>query len=287
MLRATRITVAALVVVLLGAAKPTTRPAPPVGNVESPRHITITSADIGPDIDPAKLAAQPFNSLPLFGNFSVFMSGSFAVAQVWVYADNDEQALHDTRLSYTFPEFYKPTWGEVFDHVGRQMRCRWEWNPKNRQFKFYRSDAEPFFGVKLAEGWRREDRGMYVWHAPKDMQFGMDIYYFGHYTAAADKPNLMQKVREHVAMMAAKPLPNAPGLDAMKLTKVGDADALYLEHAPRPDALWRQWSVVVDGHAFLIVSAMPKERAADIRPPVDEMVKTFKLETAGEKGKAQ
>jgi hypothetical protein len=63
------------------------------------------------------------------------VSGSYALAQVWVYAENDEQALYNTRISYPYPEFYKPTWGEVFDDIARQMRCRWEWNPKNRQFK--------------------------------------------------------------------------------------------------------------------------------------------------------
>jgi hypothetical protein len=119
------------------------------------------------------------------------------------------------------------------------------------------------------------------------MQFGMDIYSFGHFTASADQTDLMQKVREHVAIKSVSQWPDAPGLDAMKAVKIADADALYLEcDTPRPGGLWRQWSVVVDGHAFLIVSAMPKERAAEIRPAVDEMIKTFKLVTPGEKGKA-
>ena len=58
--------------------------------------------------------------------------------------------------------------------------------------------------------------------------------------------------------------------------KVAGADALYLRcDTPRPGGLWRQWAVVVDGHAFVIVSAMPKDREATVGPAVDKMVASF------------
>jgi hypothetical protein len=245
-----------------------------VGSLENPKE--ITSADRGPQLDPKQFATQPFRGIPLFRTFRSFMSGLYSMADVWVYAENDAQDLYDSAVSYTYPEFYTPTWGELFDDVARQMRCTWEWNPQNRQFKFARSKAEPFFGVKLEKGWRREDRGVYVWHAPADQDFGMDIYYFGHFTGDAA---LLKKVRQHYAQEHVSMWPNPPTVKDMKEMKVGGkTDALYLRtETPRPGGLWRQWSFVVDGHAFVIVSAMPKEKEGELAPQVDRMVESFKL----------
>jgi len=247
----------------------------PVGSRQNPKE--ITSADRGPDLDPKQFATQPFRGIPLFRTFRSFMSGLYSMADVWVYADNEAQDLYDTAVSYTYPEFYTPTWGELFDDVARQMRCTWEWNPTNRQFKFARSKAEPFFAVTLEKGWRREDRGIYVWHAPADQDFGMDIYYYGHFTGDAA---LMKKVRQHYAEQHVSMWPNPPNVKDMKEMNLGGSktEALYLRTAtPRPGGLWRQWSLVVDGHAFVIVSAMPKEKESELAPQVDRMVESFKL----------
>jgi hypothetical protein len=251
----------------------TTRPR---GSPENP--IPITSADLGPEIDPRKLTASPFNSLSLFPSFRSFVSASYAMADVWIYAEGDDQRLYDARLMYPYPRFYRPTWGEVFDHVARQMRCTWDWNPNNRQFRFAPTIAEPFFSVTLAEGWRREDRGQYVWHSPKTQPFGMDIYYLGHYTPSTDRPDLHAEVRAHVAMGMLRQWPHPPTLEDMTPVKLAGVEALYLRcDTPRPGGLWRQWSVVLDGHAFLIVSAMPKENEAELAPQVNQMVGTFRI----------
>jgi hypothetical protein len=253
------------------ATAPTTAP---VGSLENPQH--VTAADVGPDIDSQKLLDSPFRGLP-FRTFDSFVSGSFAAADVWVYADaGDAEKISSVELIYPYPKFYKPTWREVFDHVARQMRCAWDWNPKNRQFRFAPTDAPPFFSVKLGDGWRREDRGLYVWHAPKEQDFGMDIYYYGHFTANKDEPDLFEKVRTHFAERELSQWPNPPTAAQMKLVKVGDHDALYLQiDTPRPGGVWRQWSIVIDGHAFVIVSAMPKEREATLVPAIEQMVNSF------------
>jgi hypothetical protein len=247
----------------------------PIGSPENPRQ--ITSADMGPDIDPAEFLSQPYNALPMFSSFRSFMSVNYASANVWVHAENDEQEIYDSRVVYSYPEFYKPTWKEVFDVIARQMRCTWEWNPGNRQFKFARSDRGPFFGVDLADGWRREDRG-YVWHAPKDQNFGMDIYYFGHFTSSAQHPDLIPKVRTHYALQSFSSWPESPTEKQMQLVQAGGAEALYIRcDTPRPGAVWRQWSLVRDGHAFLIVSAMPAARERELSRQVDQMVATFRV----------
>jgi hypothetical protein len=269
--RSASIKLALLAAATLGAAEPTTAP---VGSAENPKH--ITSADPGPDIDAAKLAASPYDGIPMFRTFRSFMSSSYATAQVWLYAADDDQKIYNTKVSYVFPEFYTPTWGEVFDQLARQMQCKWSFDTKNRQFRFERSDAPPSFGVTLADGWRREDRGMYVWHAPADQDFGMDIYSFGHYTPTDDKPTLHDDVRAHFALQTVSDWPDAPKLTNMTTVKVAGVDALYLHiDTPRPGGVWRQWSFVLDGEAFVIVSAMPKENEAKLAPAIDAMVATF------------
>src|SRR5687767_2205011 len=75
----------------------------------------VTSKDLGPDIDPKKLSGQPYAGIPLFRTFRSFMSSAYATANVWVYADGDDQETYDTAAAYTYPDFYTPTWGEMFD----------------------------------------------------------------------------------------------------------------------------------------------------------------------------
>lgn len=249
----------------------------PVGSLENPRK--ITSADLGPDIDPAKLAASRFDGIPMFATFRSFMSSVYAINGVWLYAAHDDPTLYDAEVQYTYPKFYTPTWGDVFDHVARQMKCRWSFDPKNRQFRFEPSDAGPPFGVRLADGWRQEDRGIYLWHAPARSNFGMDIYTFGRFDTAAD-PGLATKVRAHFAMLQFGGWPNAPREADMTTVRVGRAgtEALYIRtDTPRAGGVWRQWSFVQDEQAFVIVSAMPKTQEPELAPQVDQMVASFEL----------
>jgi len=233
-------------------------------------------------VDPAKLLASPYRGVSLFRTFDGFASQCYAVAGVEVTAGGaDPAALAGANVGYDYPSFYRPTWGEVFDHVARQMRCAWSFDPKNNQFKFEPTDAGPGYGVTLAPGWRREDRGRYVWHAPADQPFGMDIYDYGHVTADPAHPDLIDKVRAFYAVREVAAWPHAPTLAQMTTVKVAGVDALYLRtDTPRPGGLWRQWAGVVDGHAFVIVSAMDKSREAELGPPVDKMVASFALAPA-------
>jgi hypothetical protein len=238
---------------------------------------TITSKDMGPDIDPKALAGSKFNGFGVGGSFDSFVSSCYAFANVWVYAAEDSKEIYRSRFDWTYPKFYQPTWGEVFDMVARQTKCKWSFDPKNRQFKFEPNTREPSFGVTLADGWRREDRGAYIWHAPKDLEFGMDIYDYGQFTIAKGDGDLPKKIREYFAVANISDWPNPPTVDQMSITKVGETDALYLKiDTPRPGGVWRQWSMVIEGHAYLIVSAMPKEREKELVPAIEQMVQTFK-----------
>ena len=250
---------------------------PATAAAQATRPVAVAPAQKGPAIDPAKLAAAPYTGVHLFGTFRSFVEASYAVANVWVSAAGGPADLLDANVGYDYPDFYKPTWGEVFDHVARQVKCRWSFDPATRQFDFEPSDAGPAYDVTLAAGWRREDRGRYVWHAPADQEFGLDVYDYGHFTADPARPDLFKRVRESFAVRETRGWPDAPKLSDMTPAKVAGADALYLRRdTPRPGGLWRQWAVVTDdGHAFVIVSAMPKDREAALGPAVDQMVASF------------
>jgi hypothetical protein len=268
-----------LLVLLLSAgtvvAQATTLPISPAVKAR-----TITSADRGPDLDPLKFADTTFNGLALPGTFDSFVSSSYAIANVWVYAAGDSKAVYQTPVVYNYPDFYKPTWGEVFDAVARQTRCKWSWNPQNRQFKFEPTEDRPVFGVTLADGWQREDRGAYIWHAPKGKQFGMDIYDYGHFTFGTKNGDLPKKVRAYYAVDSISNWPNAPTEKQMSVVKIGNNEALYLKtDTPRPGGVWRQWSLILGGHAYLIVSAMPKEEEKDLVPAIEKMVASFKVDS--------
>ncbi len=221
--------------------------------------------------DPAALPASPYTGLSVFRTFDGFASQCYAVANVTVNTGTAE--LAGTNVGFDYPTFYRPTWGEVFDHVARQMRCRWAFDPAKHQFQFDPTDAPPPVGVTPAAGWRTEDRGLYVWHAPADQPFGLDVYDYGHYTPDPARPDLFAKVRESFALRDVAAWPNPPTLAQMTTIKVAGVDALYLRtNTPRPGGLWRQWSLVLDGHAVVVVSAMPQDREATLGPAVDRMV---------------
>ncbi len=226
---------------------------------------------------PARLPASSYDGPTLFRTFDGFAAQCHAAGNVAVAAAGpDAAALADANVGFDYPPFYRPSWGEVFDHVARQMRCRWTVDPASGRFRFERTDAAPPFDVRPAPGWRTEDRGSYVWHAPADQPFGLDVYDFGHYAADPARPDLYARVREHFALRDVAGWPHPPTLAQMATVKVAGVDALYLRaDTPRPGGLWRQWSLVADGHAIVMVSAMPRDREVTLGPAVDRMVASF------------
>ncbi|MBN1477335.1 hypothetical protein JXA47_11325 [Candidatus Sumerlaeota bacterium] len=231
-----------------------------------------------PDIDPDVLTAQPFNGFTQLSTFHSFMSSSFAFANVWIVAENDDPGLYSAQVVYPYPPFYQPTWGEIFDHIARQMRCEWQWDPDIRQFVFRRSESGPIFQVNLEEGWISEDRGLYSWFAPEGLPCGMDIYDLGHFTQSEENPDLFAEVREHFALRSMSLSPDPPSVEDMEIVSVADFEALYHHCAgERPGSVWRQWSFVAEGHAILIVSALPGQMEATLAPQVDRMVQSFRL----------
>ncbi|HET8783042.1 MAG TPA: hypothetical protein VFM63_11535, partial [Pyrinomonadaceae bacterium] len=65
--------------------------------------------------------------------------------------------------------------------------------------------------------------------------------------------------------------------DGMSTVKVDGVEARYFQTpTPRPGAVWRQWSFVKNGNAFVIVSALP-ESDNKLLSAVESMVKSFRV----------
>ncbi|MEM1027215.1 MAG: hypothetical protein AAGJ38_03945 [Planctomycetota bacterium] len=221
------------------------------------------------------------------GRFGSFTSLLYAIHDVAIHTESDR--INDARLHSPFPEFYRPTWAELFGSIARQTRSAWTYDPERDYWVFAEPAVPPSFELALAEGWRTEDRGIYVFHAPEGLPVGMDIYMLGRYSprAGEDPGELYAQVREAIALRFARGCCVEVEVDDMQRVEFGEEEALYFETAETPrGVIWRQWSVVVDGHAFLICSAMDPEHADHVRPDVDAMIATFRLVRQVEKSSA-
>jgi hypothetical protein len=213
----------------------------------------------------------------MLGSFDSYASLLFATSDVAIHTN--EPALAKKQLWAPFPEKYKPTWGELFEAIGRSTGSSFLFDA-NTDYWVFAKPAMPLpYSITLAKGWKAEDRGEYVAHIPSIAPVGMDVYVCGRYSGDEDEPNLFLSVRDELAGTFAEPFePNTPA-KAMKRVQVDGAEALYYEgaHPKNPSVAWRQWVFVKDGRGIAIVSAIKKENEAKLLPDVQAMVASFKL----------
>jgi hypothetical protein len=175
--------------------------------------------------------------------------------------------------------------------VGWQTGSRWKFDKEHYQFEFMEYPVIYPFTIKLAKGWQHEYRGMYVWFAPQDSPVGMDIYYFGHLTPPKDKEPAafyrdMRKFYSTLILRAhgakADAIPN-PDKDMVELTVAGNPALYWQPENNYPGFLknsahiWRQWSVIIGGNAFLIVSTMDESNRDQVWKDVDQMLTSFSI----------
>ncbi|MBN1908746.1 MAG: hypothetical protein JW818_03320 [Pirellulales bacterium] len=226
---------------------------------------------LSPEEQKAFLAKRTHGGL--FGTFDSYCSFLYATQDVAIHTESKE--VNQTALHTFFPEFYKPTWRELFDCIARQTNSSWKYDSK-RDFWVFNPPAMPLpFEVKLAEGWRKEDRGGYVFFGPPTAPVGMDIYMAGTYSASENQQVLFDKVRDSMALRFARALKKDVTTKDMSIVKVGKYDALHLKGISEKGVIWRQWVLVESGHAFIIVSAIKPEDEKEIFPDVEAMVKSF------------
>lgn len=211
------------------------------------------------------------------GSFGSYGSMLYAVADVSIHTD--DKAIGAAVLNSPFPAFYRPTWKELFDTIAVQTQSSWKYDAKRDYWVFAKPSAAKPYSVTLADKWTSTERGIYVGYKPATFPVGMDIYYYGVYTAdaAKDEAALWEKIRDSWALGFASKLKKNVSVSEMQKVTIAGVEALYFQApAPRNNVIWRQWAFVKDGHAFVIVSTLlaeDKQLIAD----VEAMVKSFRL----------
>ena len=224
-----------------------------------------------------KFLSRRLESGVITGTFSAYGSFMYAALDIAIHTNDKEVA--ETELHSPFPEFYKPTVKEMLTTIALQTKSSWAYDPKTDYWTFARPAAAKPFSLKLADKWTSDDRGIYVSYRPPTYPVGMDIYYYGSYSAEdpSQQAATWERIRNVWATSFASRLKRDVSISEMQRVSVDGADALYFQGlTPRPGVMWRQWAFVKNGHAFLIVSTLPVDDAK-LLADVESMVKSFRL----------
>lgn len=209
----------------------------------------------------------------MMGSFYAYGNLLYCTGEEWMATTNKEVAAKQVQTA--FPDFYKPTLYELFEAAARQTGTSFK-HGEGKGWMFEPPAMPLPFKLKIADGWRSEERDNYVAYIPKEQPVGMDVYMFGRYSGLSDDE--VRKFRADNAMRFARMIQKSASLEAMKIEQVGDCEALFFEsEAPQRGVLWRQWSFAKDGRSFVIVSALNKENSEKLFPQVLEMVRSFKM----------
>jgi hypothetical protein len=221
----------------------------------------------------------------MMGTFDSYCSLLYAVNDVAIHTQDD--AINKTSLSSPFPDFYKPTWEELFDSVARQTRSAWTYDSK-RDFWVFVAPPRPLpFEITLAEGWKPHDEGLYIGYEPSIAPVGMDVYMLGHYcsTNKDEEAALFSRVREAIGVRFAKPFQKDVSPKDMSDETIGNSRALHFKATGPTGIIWRQWVVIDSGMAFAIVSAIKPEHEKEILPDVLKMAASFKVLSSAQRTK--
>lgn len=213
----------------------------------------------------------------LVGPFENYGSLLFSAQNVVIHSD--DEVIRKTALQTTFHDFYKPTWEELFSSIATQTKSSWSYDSK-RDFWVFAAPARPKpFAITLADKWSTRDMGVWVGYKPATYPVGLDIYYWGTYSSDDPKEMLKigEKIRNSWAMSFASKVNKNITIEKMKKLRIAGAEALFYEApTPRPGVMWRQWTFVIEGKAFFIISTLPIEDKQSYAE-VEEMVKSFRI----------
>ena len=212
------------------------------------------------------------------GDFGSYSSLLYAVNDVVIQSKSE--AVNKTTLNSPFPDFYRPTWREVFDTIARQTKSSWKYDAARDSWVFTIPQQPLPFEIQIAKGWKAHDEGFYVGYQPVIAPVGMDVYMLGHYSATNtnEEAELFIRVREAIALRFARSFKKDVSAKEMTEVSMNGLMALHFKVAtPSTGIIWRQWIVVHSGLAFAIVSAIKPEHDKDICPDVQNMVESFKV----------
>lgn len=208
-----------------------------------------------------------------FSNFGSLLAG------LGIFVHTNDQEIAETNLRSFFPDFYKPTTREFLDAIAMETSSSWTYDRKTGYWLFAKPASPKPFSITLSDKWLTADRGVYISYKPPTFPVGMDVYYYGKYSADDLKGQaaLWERVRNSWALSFAKHFNENVTLEQMQKVAVDGAEALYFQTpTPRPGFVWRQWAVVKDGKTFVIVSTLPADNK-ELRANVETMVRSFRV----------
>ena len=219
-------------------------------------------------------------SAGMIGTFNSYCSLLYATRDVAIHTESPE--INSTRLNPIIPDYYTPTWRELFDVIAIQTKSSWSYD-SSRNYWVFAKPQKPrtYYDIEIAKDWTQSDSGFYVgYHPPPSIApVGMDIYILGTYTS--DDPSaaseLYKKLKEGFAVAFARPFKENVAPKNMKNVKAGNYPALYFEIKAESGIIWRQWVIIDEGRAFVIVSAIKPEHDKKIYPDVQKMISSFKI----------
>jgi hypothetical protein len=223
-----------------------------------------------------KFLSERMTGNAFLGDFSSFGS---LLAALGILVHTNDQEIAATELRPFFPEFYKPTTSEFLDAIAMQTNSSWSYDPRTGYWLFAKPAQPKPYSLTLSDKWLTSDRGIYVGYRPPTFPVGMDVYYYGKYSAdnAKEQAALWERVRNSWALSFARYLNEKVTLEQMQKVAVDGAEALYFQSpTPKPGLVWRQWAFVKDGKTFVIVSTLPTDDKA-LFANVEAMVKSFRV----------
>jgi len=214
----------------------------------------------------------------ILGSFDSYCSLLYAACDVAIHTESSE--INSTGLQSIIPDFYKPTWRELFDVIAIQTQSSWSYDP-TRNFWVFTKPQKPrtYYSIEIAKGWEQNDCGLYVGYHPPIAPVGMDIYILGTYTSDDPKKadDLCKKLKEDFAITFAKVFQKDVTQKDMKNVRIGNYEALHFETKASNGVIWRQWVIIDEGRAFVIVSAIKPEHEAVVYPDVQKMIQSFRI----------
>jgi hypothetical protein len=223
----------------------------------------------------ALLSSPASNPLGTFDSFCSFL---YAVRDVCIHTHSN--SVNRTQLAPVFPKFYKPNFRQLFETIARQTHSTMHYD-KDTDYWVFDPPAMPLpYSLEVAQGWKVEDNGLFVKYVPPLQPVGMDVYMLGTYSPPDDQ-SLANKVRDALALHFASTFDPTITPDKMTVENVAGTQALYFEcPARKPGVTWRQWSMVHNGQAIVVVSSLDKANEAILVPQVKQMVASLKINGA-------
>jgi hypothetical protein len=210
------------------------------------------------------------------GTFDSLASLLYAVNDIAVHTE--DRAVNAVVLESAFADFYSPTLRELLDSIAWQTGSSWKYQPETRYWVFAKPAAGDPYTLSVPDGWTKNKRSTYVSYRPSNFPVGLDVYWLGSYSDpdSNKERELWTRVRDAAAIWFGSKFKSDVSVNEMRKTTVADVDALYFESpAPRPNVIWRQWALVHDGKAFVIVSSLPNSEK-QLLTDVESMVKSFR-----------